>query len=85
MPAYDVKIATTMNGIERGRRVPPLWLRFDTLRAKPLMVIRGANSDLLTGERSRPCVRGAKAMGSGGSTRPGPRAAAHRHRLRSGA
>ena len=50
VPTYDVKIATTMNGVEAERRFPPLWQQFDALRAKPLMVIRGANSDLLTGE-----------------------------------
>ena len=50
MPTYDVKIATTMNGVDAERRVPPLWLQFDALRAKPVMVIRGANSDLLTAE-----------------------------------
>ena len=50
VPTYDVKIASTMNGVDAERRVPPLWLQFDALRAKPLMVIRGANSDLLTGE-----------------------------------
>ena len=44
------EIASTMNGVDAERRVPPLWLQFDALRAKPLMVIRGANSDLLTGE-----------------------------------
>ena len=48
VPTYDVKIATTMNGVDAERRVPPLWLQFDALRAKPLMVIRGANSDLLS-------------------------------------
>jgi len=50
VPTYDVKIATTMNGVDAERRVPPLWLQFDALRAKPLMVIRGVNSDLLTAE-----------------------------------
>jgi len=60
VPTYDVKIATTMNGVDAERRVPPLWLQFDALRAKPLMVIRGVNSDLLTAERSKPCARGAK-------------------------
>jgi pimeloyl-ACP methyl ester carboxylesterase len=50
VPTYDVKIGTIMNDVDAERRVPPLWLQFDALRAKPLMVIRGANSDLLTGE-----------------------------------
>lgn len=50
MPSYDVKIAATMNGVDAARRVPPLWMQFDALKAKPVMVIRGANSDLLTAE-----------------------------------
>ena len=50
MPTYDVKLANTLNGVDAERPVPPLWLQFDALRAKPLMVIRGANSDLLTAE-----------------------------------
>ena len=45
---YDVKLATTMNGVDGGRPVPTLWKEFDALSAKPVMVIRGANSDLLT-------------------------------------
>ena len=32
VPTYDVKIATTMNGVDAERRVPPLWLQFDALR-----------------------------------------------------
>jgi pimeloyl-ACP methyl ester carboxylesterase len=50
VPSYDVKIAATMNGVDAARRVPPLWMQFDALKAKPVMVIRGANSDLLTAE-----------------------------------
>src|SRR5262249_33675000 len=50
VPTYDVKVATTMNGVAADRPVPPLWLRVDALRAKPLMGIRGVHSDLLTGQ-----------------------------------
>jgi pimeloyl-ACP methyl ester carboxylesterase len=50
VPTYDVKIATTMNGVDAERPIPPLWLKFDALKAKPVMVIRGENSDLLTAE-----------------------------------
>jgi pimeloyl-ACP methyl ester carboxylesterase len=48
MPTYDVNLAKTMEGIDFERPLPPLWNEFDALRNVPVMVIRGANSDLLT-------------------------------------
>jgi pimeloyl-ACP methyl ester carboxylesterase len=47
---YDVKIAKTLEGINLERALPPLWKEFDALAGRPIMVVRGANSDLLSAE-----------------------------------
>jgi pimeloyl-ACP methyl ester carboxylesterase len=45
---YDIRIAQSMNGVDAERPLPPLWKEFDALANVPVMVIRGANSDLLS-------------------------------------
>jgi pimeloyl-ACP methyl ester carboxylesterase len=48
LPTYDVRIAKTLAAIDLGRPLPSLWVEFDALARVPVMVIRGANSDVLS-------------------------------------
>ena len=48
VPTYDVKIADTLKDIGPETLVPDLWQQFDALAQVPVMVIRGARSDLLS-------------------------------------
>lgn len=48
VPTYDIRIARTLRSIKPDEPAPALWSQFDALQSVPLMVIRGANSDLLS-------------------------------------
>ena len=47
VPTYDVALTKTLASIDPERPVPTLWNEFDALAHVPVMVIRGANSDIL--------------------------------------
>jgi pimeloyl-ACP methyl ester carboxylesterase len=47
-PTYDVRLAQTLADIDIERPLPPLWNEFDSLLRLPMLVIRGANSDVLS-------------------------------------
>jgi pimeloyl-ACP methyl ester carboxylesterase len=45
---YDPKLATTLQTVDPEKPIPALWNQFDTLAHVPVMVIRGALSDILS-------------------------------------
>ena len=46
--AYDVRLAQTLASFDTERPLRALWNEFDSLSHVPLLVIRGANSDILS-------------------------------------
>jgi pimeloyl-ACP methyl ester carboxylesterase len=47
---YDPKLAEAFAAFTPDAAPPPIWDQFDALADTPLMVIRGANSDILSGQ-----------------------------------
>jgi pimeloyl-ACP methyl ester carboxylesterase len=48
VPNYDPRLAETLKGVDVERSLPALWNEFDALAGVQVMVIRGANSDILS-------------------------------------
>jgi pimeloyl-ACP methyl ester carboxylesterase len=50
VPTYDVRLARTLAEFDIERPLAPLWNEFGALARVPVLVIRGANSDILSAE-----------------------------------
>jgi pimeloyl-ACP methyl ester carboxylesterase len=48
IPDYDPKLAHALRDVDIERPPPLLWQQFDSLADVPMLIIRGANSDLLS-------------------------------------
>ena len=50
VPTYDVRLARTLAEVDVERPLPAMWNEFDALARVPVLVIRGANSDILSSD-----------------------------------
>ncbi|MGB7036263.1 MAG: alpha/beta hydrolase [Xanthobacteraceae bacterium] len=48
LPTYDVRLSKTLAEIDIERPLPAMWNEFDALKRVPVLLIRGANSDILS-------------------------------------
>jgi pimeloyl-ACP methyl ester carboxylesterase len=47
---YDQNLMKTLDGLDLEQPLPALWPQFDGLLAVPLLIVRGANSDLFSAQ-----------------------------------
>ena len=50
VPTYDVRISQTLAELDIDHPLPSMWTEFDALARVPVLVIRGANSDILSAD-----------------------------------
>ena len=50
VPTYDVRLSRTLDAADIEQPLPALWTAFDALARVPILVIRGARSDVLSAE-----------------------------------
>jgi pimeloyl-ACP methyl ester carboxylesterase len=48
VPDYDVRLTATLAEVDTDKPLPSMWKEFDALAGVPMMVVRGANSDILS-------------------------------------
>lgn len=48
--SYDQKIGKALSEIDISKAIPDMWVHFNALRSKPVMVLRGENSDILSAQ-----------------------------------
>jgi pimeloyl-ACP methyl ester carboxylesterase len=47
-PGYDPNLAKALSEIDISQKIPTMWPQFEALKAVPVLVLRGENSDLLS-------------------------------------
>jgi pimeloyl-ACP methyl ester carboxylesterase len=50
IPTYDPALAHNLAGLSADRPIATMWPQFEALARVPVMIIRGANSDILSSE-----------------------------------